>query len=221
MLHFADVDLDADARRVWRRGQPVHLTRKAFDLLLLLVGRRPSAVTKADIHQHLWPDTFVSESSLQALISEIRQAIGDDGRRQEIVRTIHGVGYAFTAATSEPTGVPAAGSAAAWLIGDLYRVPLQPGDNVLGRSGEGIVEIDDSTVSRRHARLHVGNALMLEDLGSKNGTFRGNEPVTKPVLLQDGDVIRLGSARFTFRLAQTAASTESVRGEGRLPHADQ
>jgi pSer/pThr/pTyr-binding forkhead associated (FHA) protein len=61
---------------------------------------------------------------------------------------------------------------------------------------------------------------MLEDLGSKNGTFRGNEPVTKPVLLEDGDVIRLGSVLFTFRLAQTAASTEPVRGERRPPNAD-
>ena len=94
-LRFNDVRVDIGARQVFRGAEPVHLTRKAFDLLVLLIERRPEAVSKEDIHRHLWPDTFVSEASLQALVSEVRQAVGDNGRTRAIVRTVHAVGYAF------------------------------------------------------------------------------------------------------------------------------
>ena len=92
---FSDVRVDGDARQICRGSQIVHLPRKAFDLLLLLLERRPNAVSKEQIHAHLWPDTYVSESSVQALVSDIRHAIGDDGRRRVMLRTVHGVGYAF------------------------------------------------------------------------------------------------------------------------------
>ncbi len=57
---------------------PVHLTRKAFDLLLLLLETRPNAVTKDQIYARIWPDAFVTESSLHTLVREIRQALEHD-----------------------------------------------------------------------------------------------------------------------------------------------
>jgi pSer/pThr/pTyr-binding forkhead associated (FHA) protein len=50
---------------------------------------------------------------------------------------------------------------------------------------------------------------LLEDFGSKNGTFRGNERVTSPVQLADGDAIRIGSQLVTFRTRALAMSTET------------
>ena len=212
-LRFGDVRVDVDARQLWCGTETVHLPRKAFDLLLLLLEHRPNAVPKEKIHARLWPDTFVSEASLQALISDIRQAIGDDGRRRVIVRTIHGVGYAFTADVIEADvpGSAAREKARAWLIGELGRILLRPGENLLGRGGEDITEIDETTVSRRHARITLRHSdALLEDLDSKNGTWLNDERVTGPVVIADGDVVRLGSARFTFRTAGYAGSTASL-----------
>ena len=57
----------------------MRLTRKAWELLLLLLEQRPNAVSKAEIHARVWPETFVSESSVQSLVHEIRRAIDHGG----------------------------------------------------------------------------------------------------------------------------------------------
>ena len=211
-VRFGDVRLDTAARQVWRGDEPIHLTRKAFDLLVLLFEQRPNAVTKEEIHQRLWPETFVSESSLQALVSEVRQALGDDGKRRAIVRTVHGVGYAFAADVS--AAPPAGGvrqDVRAWLVSELQRMPLGAGENVIGRGEEDAIFVDDPTVSRRHAVIRVDReGATIEDLGSKNGTWLRDVRLQAAERLQDGDVILFGSARFTYRPARRAVSTESV-----------
>ncbi len=222
IIRFGDVRVDPHARQLWRGAEMVHLPRKAFDLLLLLLEHRPNAVPKEQIHACLWPDTYVSEASLQALISDIRQAIGDDGRRRAMVRTIHGVGYAFTADVIEADAPrsEAPENARAWLVGELGRIPLRQGENLLGRGGEEVTEIDETTVSRRHARLTLRHSDgLLEDLDSKNGTWLHDERVTGPVVIADGDVVRVGSARFTFRIAGRAGSTASLPGREDTPPA--
>ena len=75
------------------------------------------------------------------------------------------------------------------------------GEHVIGRDPDVEVRLDVSTVSRRHARLVVtAEGTVLEDFGSKNGTFRGGERVTSPVRLADGDAIRIGSLLVTFHV---------------------
>jgi DNA-binding winged helix-turn-helix (wHTH) protein len=96
------IRFDSAARRVWRDGVERHLTRKAFDLLAVLVERRPAAVSKADIHAELWPDTFVSEVTLHSLMSEIRRVLGDDAEGPRLIRTVHGFGYAFVGPVESP-----------------------------------------------------------------------------------------------------------------------
>ena len=86
---------DAETRQLWRGEREFHLSPKAFDLLALLVARRPAAVSKIAIRELLWPDTFVSETNLPALVAEIRAALGDDAREPRFVRTLHRIGYAF------------------------------------------------------------------------------------------------------------------------------
>ena len=77
------------------------------------------------------------------------------------------------------------------------------GEHVIGRDPDVEVRLDASTVSRRHARLVVtAEGTVLEDFGSKNGTFRGGERVTSPVQLADGDAIRIGSLLVTFHCAR-------------------
>src|SRR5215813_7659769 len=146
---------DSDARQLWSGANEVRLSPKAFDLLALLIARRPDAVSKADIREHLWPGTFVSESSLPSLVSEIREAISDHRREPGLVRTLHGFGYAFRAEVTDMAKPgAAAASPSAWLVG-ATELALRPGTNVLGREGEGIILVKSSTVSRRHAQIVI------------------------------------------------------------------
>jgi DNA-binding winged helix-turn-helix (wHTH) protein len=86
-LQFDDLTFDSDTRQTWIGRKALRLSPKAFDLLPLLVGRRPKPVSKADIREHLWPGTFVSDSNLPSLISEIRDAIADHRRKPGLPRT--------------------------------------------------------------------------------------------------------------------------------------
>lgn len=210
-LQFGDVAFDADTRQIWLREREVHVSPKAFDLLAMLIARRPQAVSKAEIRKHLWPDTYVSESSLPSLVSEIRDAIADHKRKPGLLRTLHGFGYAFQAerAAGPPQDPMPPAVANAWLLGSTAEVALRPGENILGREGEGIV-VKSSTVSRRHARLIVDTkGARLEDLGSKNGTFVNDRRVSGPMPIVDGDQVRIGSLLFTFRMAPATETTET------------
>lgn len=214
-FRFNNVRVDIGSRQVFRGAEPVHLTRKAFDLLALLIERRPDAVSKEDIHRHLWPDTFVSEASLQALISEVRQAVGDNGRKRSVVRTVHAVGYAFNVDLTEDADAPVEPRVVrAWLVGELSRIPLYTGENVLGRGEDGVTMVDDATVSRRHACIVVGvDGVTIEDLGSRNGTWLADRRLTRRAPVCEGDAIRMGSAPFTYRPVAGTDSTQPVKPE--------
>ena len=211
------IQFDSASRRVWRDGVERHLTRKAFDLLAVLRERRPAAVSKADIHAHLWPETFVSEVTLHSLMSEIRRVLGDDGEGPRLIRTVHGFGYAFVGPVESPQVAAAvARPVRGWLVSQTGRVSLFDGDNLLGRDLDDVIDVPSPTVSRRHASIRFDVDAWLEDLGSKNGTFVGDVRVTEPVRLADGDRVRLGSVLLTFKLQRTsgAASTLPLSSHG-------
>ena len=211
-----DVQFDPAARRVWCAGVEHHLTRKAFDLLMVLIERRPAAVSKADIHAQLWPDTFVSEVTLHSLMSELRRALGDDAEQPRFIRTVHGFGYAFIGPVEAPAAAAGARPVRGWLVGPTGRVNLFDGDNLLGRDLDDVIDVPSPTVSRRHATIRFDAEAWLHDLGSKNGTFVGDRRVTQPVRLADGDRVRLGGVLLTFKLHGTngSASTQSLSGPG-------
>lgn len=206
---FGSCRIDVESRLVWRDASNIELTRKAFDLLLLLIQSRPAVVSKEDVYARLWPDTFVTESSIQALVSEIRQAIGDDGASQKWIRTVRGIGYAFCGEAAETKSV---GTRAAlvrgWLVAESVRLPLREGDNIVGRDSDDVM-IDASGISRRHARITIGRTVFVEDLGSKNGTWVRDVRVTEPTALGDGDSVRFGHLLFTFRFSRAADSTDT------------
>jgi DNA-binding winged helix-turn-helix (wHTH) protein len=214
-LRFGEFDLDEDRRQVLRGAEPVPLEPKAYELLSLLVTRRPKALSKAQIRDVLWPATFVSDSTLASTVADLRSALGDDARQPRFIRTLHGFGYAFCGTVSADPAAEAPRVAAPRCVlvrnGRLY--PLAEGENVLGREGDAASWFDSISVSRRHARIVVteGKAL-LEDLASKNGTFLGDVRVRAPVPLEDGVEIRLGSLLVTFRWALAHPSTETQFG---------
>src|SRR5207247_8292528 len=153
---FGGWTFDADTRQLHHGAEEVHLSTKAFDLLRLLIEARPRVVSKAELQEVLWPGIFVSETNLFTLISEIRAAIEDDARRSRFVRTVHGVGYAFSGEAVEASGgEPRARSegAVCLLIADALRFALPEGDHVIGRDVDVAVTLDSPTLSRHYARL--------------------------------------------------------------------
>jgi DNA-binding winged helix-turn-helix (wHTH) protein len=208
-LEFDNVTFDLEGRRLWVAGQLARLSPKAFDLLALLIERRPGAVAKAEIHERLWPGVHVSESSLPSLVSEIRDAIRDQAREQRFIRTLHGRGYAFDWSEQHPAAIPR--HTAGWLLGASEQIALNPGENVLGRDGPDVIPLKSATVSRRHARIVVdATRATIEDLGSKNGTYVNNRRLSAQTAIAEGDEVRIGSLLFTFRRSQSTGSTETL-----------
>src|SRR4030095_10064899 len=137
------------------------------------------ALSKQELYERLWPETFVSEVNLATLIAEIREALGDDARKPRFVRTAHRFGYAFCGTTTDAPREDEPETAFCWLVTGGRRRPLRPGENILGREPEDGINLDSPSVSRRHARISIsGTEVVLEDLGSKNGTFLGGEQIS-------------------------------------------
>jgi DNA-binding winged helix-turn-helix (wHTH) protein len=181
-----------------------------FELLELLLERRPEAVAKEAIHERLWPKTFVSESSLARLAAEARRALADDARKPRFLRTVFGFGYAFCGEAVEERPRVASGLACRLSIGPRD-IPLSPGENVLGRAEGAIVSIPSTKASRHHARIVVETRrAVLEDLASKNGTFLRGRLLEAPGLLADGDEISIGEVVMTFRITRGEGSTETA-----------
>ncbi len=94
---FGRFVFDTGSRELTRDGVVVSLQPKAYRLLEVLLEARPSALSKPQLHDLVWPDVHVSDASLSRLMSELRSALGEPGREGGFVRTIHGFGYAFAA----------------------------------------------------------------------------------------------------------------------------
>ena len=209
---FAGFTVDVPTRRLLRNDDEIHLSPKAFDLLVTLIENRAQAVSKADLQQRLWPTTYVLETNLAGLIAEIRQALNDDADDPRFVATKHRFGYRFIGeiAGAAQDG-PAAPPVKYWVVWEGRQIPLAAGTNIIGRAPDASVWIEAPGVSRHHARIVVAGAeARLEDLGSKNGTYLRGEVVHAVTALADGDQIRVGSVLITFRIPPPAGSTETV-----------
>lgn len=220
-LSFEACVLDLDTRELFRDGQVIPLSPKAFALLELLISKRPKALPKAELQEALWPNTFVSETNLANLVVELRAALGDDAHASRMVRTVPRFGYAFCGqARDETREPPGAGIAAATeyrLIWGQRQIALVPGENMIGRDPTAVVRINDESVSRRHARILVDQSgARLEDLGSKNGTFLRGRALSRPALLEDGDEFTLGEvvAPLRFHTLGSVATTRTGTKKG-------
>lgn len=212
-LCFAEFTLDVDRRLLHDGAVEVPLAPRTFDLLALLVQARPAALSKQDICGRIWPESFVTDNALASLVADIRAAVRDSARQPRFIRTVHGHGYAFVGQVAEGLS-PAApsGALSQWTLVWRHRaIALPEGESTLGRSGPGVVAIDAPTVSRRHARLVAsGQTLTVEDLGSKNGTWLDDRPVTTAVaVLAASARLRVGRVLLELRLGSEAASTSS------------
>jgi DNA-binding winged helix-turn-helix (wHTH) protein len=206
---FGGWTLDADRRVLLCGGDPVSLSPKAFDLLRLLAEHHERAFSKAELHQHLWPNTFVSDGSLTILIAEIRHVLRDDADQPQFIRTVRRFGYGFCASVVRTAATQTSvATRNAWVIWGNRSVAVAEGETILGRALDATIRFDVPGVSRRHARIIVDGAnVIVEDLGSQNGTFVRGEKISGRAALADGDELRLGPVSTLIRLVSPDSST--------------
>jgi DNA-binding winged helix-turn-helix (wHTH) protein len=207
---FGGYCLDVAARQLLRGKTEVRLSPKAFDLLHVLVDSRTRAVSKAELHDRLWPGTFVTDANLAVLVAELRRALHDRSDAPKFVRTVRRFGYAFCGQISGAVDVSAS-RRTCWIIFSGRETALHDGDNIIGRDPSATVRLDFPSVSRRHARIAVSSkGAIVEDLGSKNGTFLRKDRITSTVRLADLDELQVGSVRLTVRILSGDVATQTV-----------
>jgi predicted ATPase/DNA-binding winged helix-turn-helix (wHTH) protein len=94
-VRFEDFELDTTTFELRRAGVPVHMEPQAFDVLAYLIRHRDRVVSKEELLDEVWGDRFVSASALTSRVKQIRRALGEGGRVQHHIRTLHGRGYRF------------------------------------------------------------------------------------------------------------------------------
>jgi DNA-binding winged helix-turn-helix (wHTH) protein len=205
-----ECEIDSGRRLLLRHGRVEPLTPKAFQLLELLLDRRPEAIAKGELLERLWPGTFVSDASLYNLVSELRAALGDVSRATRFIRTVPRYGYAFhgEARSAPEVDVSPPSPPGGRLLAGRREWLLSAGSNLLGRDRDCAVRVDSASVSRRHARIVVApGETTVEDLQSKNGTRVNGRRAGGRVALRDGDRIQVGSVTMTYRTLDSLPST--------------
>ncbi len=188
----------------------VRLRPKVMDLLTAFACNPGEVLSKHCLLDLVWSDVTVGDASLTVAVGELRDALGDDIQSPVYIETIPRRGYRLIAPVSYP-GVPSCHVAPSrfWLTGAGLEFVLQQGENLVGRSADAQVRIDSPKVSRNHAKITIdGDTAVVEDLGSKNGTFVGDTRVAGPTPIKHGDQLRLG--RLAAILSIVVSSHEST-----------
>lgn len=98
---FEEYELDTRSYELRRDGEPCAVEPQVFDVLLHLVRNRDRVVTKRELLDEVWGHRFVGESTMSSRVMAARKTVGDDGRAQRVIRTIHGRGFRFVAEVEE------------------------------------------------------------------------------------------------------------------------
>jgi DNA-binding winged helix-turn-helix (wHTH) protein/tetratricopeptide (TPR) repeat protein len=109
IYRFGPYTLDPASFRLLKAGEIVSLSPKIIDLLLYLVARPSTLVTKEELFKALWPDVAVTDNALTQAVSELRQALGDDPSRPSFVQTVARRGYRFIAPVNSVAPSPSPG----------------------------------------------------------------------------------------------------------------
>lgn len=97
VYEFGPFHMDPDKQILLRGNEPVPVTPKAFETLLVLVRRSRDVVSKEELLKEVWPDSFVEESNLSQNIFLLRKALGDTAENRQYIVTLPGRGYRFAA----------------------------------------------------------------------------------------------------------------------------
>ncbi len=110
IYRFGDCELDDRRYELRRGGVPCHLEPQVFEVLAYLVRNRDRVVPRTELLDAVWKHRFVTDSALASRVKAARRAVGDSGRTQAVIRTVHGRGFQFLAPVEEPPQAVATGA---------------------------------------------------------------------------------------------------------------
>ncbi len=96
-LQFSPFHIPANVDLLYREEKMVALERRAVQVLRYLVEHHDRVVTKDELLEAVWPDTFISDGVLKRAVSQARRALGDVADKAKFIETYHGRGYRFVA----------------------------------------------------------------------------------------------------------------------------
>ena len=208
---FDDFQVDLQRRELSRAGELLPVEPQVFDLLCLLIENRHRIMSRDDIAAVVWAGKVVSDSAISSRIKTLRQVLGDSGKEQRYIRTVHGSGFRFVGSLVEPgsTDVPAPATGP---VTDKPVVAVLPFSNQSGDPAQDYfsdaISQDIITLLARHRWLGVlarnstfGYRDRVIDLGRLGGELGANYVV-------DGAVRRAGE-----RIRVTASLSDTASGE--------
>jgi DNA-binding winged helix-turn-helix (wHTH) protein len=214
-FHLGSWMVEPTLDRITCDGREVRLRPRAMDVLTVLAISAGKLVAKRDLIDEVWRTEFVSDHALTQVIAELRAALGDNAGNPSFIENIPRRGYRLVApvipiveSVQSSHGV----SMPFKLETDDGTRPLTQGQNVIGRTDEADICVDRTEVSRCHAMITVqGTSAVIEDLGSKNGTYVNGRQIDGPTALNNGDEIWIGRsvARMRFLIEGEPTKTEA------------
>jgi DNA-binding winged helix-turn-helix (wHTH) protein len=213
-FQLGDWKVEPKLDRVSGTSGVVHLEPRAMDLLVYFARHPDEVLSREDLIDGVWKKQFVGEAVLRNTVAALRRALGDSAECPTYIETIPKRGYRLIAPVTMEASPPES-----TMPQDSYlkitwegrEIPLAEGENLIGRDASAVVRIDTAEVSRRHARIVVdGEVATLEDLASKNGTYRNGRQLQAPERLEDGDEVWIGLnlARMRFHVCDDHTKTE-------------
>ncbi len=139
VLAFDDFELDTAKVELRKDGQPVAIEPQVFALICLLVENHDRVVSKDELVEKIWSGRFISDAAIASRISLARKALGDDGKRQRLLKTIHGLGVRFVGSVTD--------------VGDPNSDPDIPATEA--DTGPSQIMIASETLQRREASIAV------------------------------------------------------------------
>ena len=108
MISVQEISVDPEARRAWRDGEEITLSRKEFDLVHALIARAGDIVTREELMREVWHTSFwTSSKTIDVHLGWVRRKLGDDSRRPHLITTIRGKGLRFETAAPAESSAPA------------------------------------------------------------------------------------------------------------------
>ncbi|MDX1488123.1 MAG: winged helix-turn-helix domain-containing protein, partial [Acidiferrobacterales bacterium] len=155
IYQFGNYSLDTDGLELKRAGNIVALEPQVFRLLVYLIENRDRVVTKTELHEAIWKDRIVSDGALTTSVNLARNAVGDDGKTQTVVKTFPRRGFRFIADVAEVSGVMGPPGSGLSPQADLPSIAVLPFDDMSSERdqayfADGMAEDIITALSRFH-----------------------------------------------------------------------
>lgn len=210
IYRFADCELDLRRCELRRAGEPYHVEPQVFDVLSYLVRHRDRLVTKDELLDRIWGHRFVTPAALNARVKAARQAVGDDGQAQSVIRTVRRRGFRFVA----PVTVDGDGRAEVPAAGPVPVPPSGPSRDVAPSESPGAVPLVARPAELARLQALLGTA----EGGRRQIVFIGGDSGIGKTTLVDAFVARI--VRRPLRLARGQCLEQRGAGEPYQPLLD-